>query len=324
MRLVGERPDSGHIDLLAGSATRCIVMYMTGFSSLTIPTAPAGWFDYRYYVLSDGKLAVLRADRDINGEYRAWRTKAQRAIFPRKMPDFWKGKACISVIEKNGESAPIGVPLVRYPQIDRFVDGRWLIASTRALPDEANGLVLDEDGQPIRAFLLGDGIEHIRCASDGTIWVGYFDEGIFGNSVGSGGIVHFDAYGRTLWSYNEQESAGGSFVADCYALSLSGDELWSCYYTDFDILRVKGSTKTRWSNGITGARALAVDGSFLLLAGGYGADANRVALLELARGEARLIGSLNCPEIENAPLLSGRSSVVHVVSNGTWTRIRPD
>lgn len=309
------------VDLLAESATGCILMRMTAFSSVTIPTAPEGWFDYRYYALSDGKLAVLRADRDINAEYSAWWALTRDATLQRGMPDFWKGKACISIIDENGESAPIRVPLVRHPRIDRFADGRWLVASSRAHSGQPNGFVLDEDGQPIRAVILGDGIEHVRCASDGTIWVGYFDEGIGGNSVGSGGIVHFDASGHTLWSYNELEPAGGTYIVDCYALSLCGDELWSCFYNDFTILRVKDRTRTRWTNGITGAQALAVDGGFLLLAGGYGADVSRLALLELAQGEARLVGSIMCPEIENASLLSGRSSEVHVVNNGTWTRI---
>jgi hypothetical protein len=112
---------------------------------VTLPPAPAGWFAYRYYVLSDGALAVLWTDRDINAEYQHWWKRAQKATFPRKMPDLWTGNARLSVVSETGERRPISIPLVRYPELDRFPDGRWLVASTRARADEANGLILNED-----------------------------------------------------------------------------------------------------------------------------------------------------------------------------------
>lgn len=294
---------------------------MARFAPVTIPDAPPGWFDYRYYLLSDGALAVLRTDRDINAEYQAWWKRAQKATFPRRMRDLWNGKARLSTVTENGETAPISVPLVRYPEVDRFPDGRWLVASARANVEQSNGLVLEEDGRLSRSFPLGDGIQHVRCAPDGTIWVGYFDEGIFGHTVGSGGIVRFNARGELLWAYNDQAREGGLFINDCYALTLNGDELWSCFYTDFPIVRVIDGRETQWTNSVSGAKALAVDGSFVLLAGGYTSDATRLSLLELGQEQSLLIGSYERPEMDNAALMQGRSSVIHVVNNGTWTRI---
>jgi len=247
--------------------------------------------------------------------------RVQGAIFPRRAPDLWSGRARLYTLTGSGEDAPINFPLVRYPDIDRFPDGRWFVASARADVGQANGLVLEADGQVSRSFEVGDGIEHVRCAPDGSIWVGYFDEGVFGNTVGSGGIVSFNVHGERLWSYNDPARGGRLFVDDCYALTLNGDELWSCFYSDFPIVRVVDARETQWANSVSGAKALAVDGTFVLLAGGYQSDATRLSLLDLGQEQSRLIGSYEQPEMNNAALMQGRSSDIHVVNNGTWTRI---
>lgn len=294
---------------------------MINFKSTPLPRAPEGWFAYRYYLLSDGALAVVWTDRDINAEYRAWMASGDKLHLSQMMPDFWDGKAQLVLVTEVEASDPISIALVRYPIIDRFPDGRWLVISARAGDNEFNAHILAEDGQPTRSFALGDGIEHVRCAQDGTIWVGYFDEGVFGDSAGSGGIVQFDANGQALWSYNDSEGAGQSFIDECYALTLAEDEIWACFYSDFPILRVKGGQKTLWTNKVFGAKALAVDGAVVLLAGGYDEDANRLAFVRLEQGDAKLIGAFQCPEFEYADLISGHSSAIHVVKNEIWTRI---
>jgi hypothetical protein len=63
-----------------------------------------------------------------------------------------------------------------WPKVDYLADGRWLVASTLAALKEQNGRLFAADGTLTGTFEMGDGIEHIRCAPDGTIWVGYFDD----------------------------------------------------------------------------------------------------------------------------------------------------
>jgi hypothetical protein len=306
---------------------RTVTVWAMAIGSVTLPSAPNGWFAHRHYVLSDGTLAILWTDRDIDAEYQAWWKRAQTGTYRKRLPDLWTGKARLSTIIDNAERSAVSVPLVRHPKIDRFPDGRWLVASSRASARKRSGLVienasvLEEDGRLSHTFTLGDGIEHIRCAPDGTIWVGYFDEGIFADTVGEGGIVRFDARGKPLWSYNEHIRTGQPFVFDCYALTLNGDELWSCFYREFPVLRVADGQKTVWANTVAGAKALAVDGNFVLLAGGYEKEPSRLSLLELGQGNARLVGTYERAEIENAALMQGRSSAIHVVNNGAWTRI---
>jgi hypothetical protein len=55
-------------------------------------------------------------------------------------------------------------------------------------------------GRPRPRRFFGDGIEHVQATSAGEIWVGFFDEGIYGNygwgsgtqlPVGRTGLVRF-------------------------------------------------------------------------------------------------------------------------------------
>ncbi|MGP1281743.1 MAG: hypothetical protein ACTS1X_02090 [Parasphingopyxis sp.] len=289
--------------------------------STALPAPKSEWFDYSYHLLSDGKLAIFRTDRNIRQEQVDWFQKAQSAESFERMPNLWTGEACLLILSCNGSYQEMTIPLVRHPLIDRFPDGHWLVTSTRAERDEKNATVLFPDGQRSHSFSLGDGIEHVRCASDDTIWVGYFDEGVFGNTIGAGGIVQFDWKGKWLWKYNDAQSSRKLGVSDCYALSTNGTEVWSCFYHDFAITRISNGDTFSWKNGVAGAKALAVKDNQILLLGGYGADRDRIALLALKDGEAALSGTTRWPGEGEILLVQGQSDVMHVVRDGLWSRI---
>lgn len=69
--------------------------------------------------------------------------------------------------------------------MDLFSDGTLLIVQGRCLKDgnyfERNARRYNRDGQLIDAFTLGDGINHVQIDDNDTIWLGYFDECVFGN-----------------------------------------------------------------------------------------------------------------------------------------------
>jgi hypothetical protein len=314
----GKLPLDGNHWVVAVAASSCLVSDM---DTVALPKAPQGWFDYRYYVLSDGALGVLLADRHINTEYKAWAKLAGDPSTWVPRPDFWAGEARLYTLTPEGQSDLIPFPLVTFPELDRFPDGRWLVASSLGKPKRENGLFVAPDGRTLRSLPLGDAIEHLRCAPDGSIWIGYFDEGIFGEDLGAGGIAHFSTQGEPLWSYNKGKEVADSLVFDCYALALDGNDLWSCFYNDFPIVRVADGRETLWANSVAGAKALAVDGEFVVLAGGYRDDATRLALLKLGQEEASLIGSYDVPEMANVELMQGRSSTIHFVGNGDWRSI---
>ncbi len=221
------------------------------------------------------------------------------------------------------------MPAGDWPKVDCLSDGRWLVASSWAAPDEVNARFFAADGTPAGAFAIGDGIEHIRCAPDGTIWVGYFDEGVFsgrdkdGNwPVSSSGIARFGPDGGVLWRFNGEERAN-LFIADCYSMALDGNTLWACPYTDFPIVRVKDGAVGRWANEVAGARAIAVDSDYVLLAGGYSDNSDRMAFLRLGTDRAELVGEWRLPQRERnaAHLVQGQGATLHIVGPAGWTKL---
>ena len=101
--------------------------------------------------------------------------------------------------------------------------------------------------------------------TEGRIWVGFFDEGVFGNfgwnhpgptGLGAAGLVALDDHGEVLWRFNEDQM----LISDCYALNVHRPEVWAYYDTDFELARVDGTGRpdVLGQAGVFGASALAV------------------------------------------------------------------
>jgi hypothetical protein len=168
----------------------------------------------------------------------------------------------------------------------------WLLVRGRADGNsDRNAHVYGPDGTCLRSFHAGDGIEDIQATEDGRIWVSYFDEGVFGNTVlGQTGLACLDSSGRANFRFNELASAGAvPDIADCYALNVcSNREAWLYYYTDFPLVRlVDGQVAELWAGiGVKGSHAFAVSGRHALFAGGYN-KRDRLFLVDLATSEVR-------------------------------------
>ncbi|MBP1858926.1 hypothetical protein [Rhizobium herbae] len=293
-----------------------------------LPEPPGGWFDYSFTVLMDGNLAIVRTDIDVRTGYLRW--WEQRSENPyAAAPELWNGRIRLSVFDGISESHIVEVDSRPHPVVSRLADGRWLLAQSRCERGEGNGHVYDADGLLSASFVFGDGIEHVQCSPDNTIWVGYFDEGVFADRlangrwpVSSGGIVRFSADGVVLWSYNDEDHGSGP-VDDCYALTLDGTIAWSCFYSDFPIAAIDGQTVNLWKNEISGVKAMAVDRDYILLAGGYRDDAQRIALVQLGNKESKLFGTLRAPAIHSdaVGLMQGLGQTLHIVADGCWTRL---
>ena len=80
---------------------------------------------------------------------------------------------------------PIADLALAHITVQPMPGGKFLVAGARCRwrrdgPDR-NGVLYDADGQVVAEGVLGDGIGHVLATSDGQVWIGYFDEGIYGN-----------------------------------------------------------------------------------------------------------------------------------------------
>jgi len=170
-----------------------------------------------------------------------------------------------------------------HSMVQLLPEGKILLASSRCFrfkdgTHELNAWIYDSNGELQSQVLLGDGIAYIQTDKSGNIWVGYFDEGVYGNfgwvgsgnagPIGAAGLVCFNIEGKKLWEY--QPVSGTDVISDVYALNVFGNEAWAYYYTEFPLVRIKKDrTVEAWSTKTSGARACAVRDGNVLLYGGY-------------------------------------------------------
>ncbi len=221
-----------------------------------------------------------------------------------------------------GEVSPD--PIIQsFPGGDLLVVDRRCATSRDGVP-EGNARVYGAAGEIRRAFTLGDGIAHALVDDAGTIWVGYFDEGVYGDSpISAAGLVRFDASGDVRWSYEPPE---GLVIDDCYCLNVSGEDVWTSYYSRFPIVHIHDQAVTGiWRNVVTGARALAIANDRVLLVGGYRDDHNRAVLVELSADHARESQRFTISTRDDMPLQSatfvGRGPFLDILDGSDWYRL---
>ena len=140
----------------------------------------------------------------------------------------WKGGSAQSLRVENR------LNLRTTQHVQPFEDG-WLLGEARC----GNARILDPKGQVLRSLDLGDASQHVQTSRDGRIWVGYFDEGVFGRGIGQSGLVCFDPMGRPIFRYAELAAEHDlPHIADCYTLNVADDSVLVCYYTDFPLVRL--------------------------------------------------------------------------------------
>jgi hypothetical protein len=196
-----------------------------------------------------------------------------------------------------------------YPHVDLLPDGDLLIVGARSqryrdgsIDDNAH--IFDSSGIHRSAFCLGDGIEHLGVDHCSSIWVAYFDEGVFGSHgwtqpVGAAGLVRFSRHGDRLWAYIPPSGAAG--IADCYALNVDARTTWIYYYTDFPLVQITDNRARAYApTPVRGARAVVVYDHDVVFIGEYN-DPLRLSSCRLTRdtieyrGQATIIGPDGAP-----------------------------
>ena len=206
---------------------------------------------------------------------------------------------------------------------------RWLLACARSLyrsskDFEKNGRIYSGDGRFKREILLGDGIASMQATSEGVIWIGYFDEGVFGNygwstPVGASGLVAWRSNGEKIWEF--QPSGDLDPIYDCYAMNVAtARDVWFYYYNAFPLVwlhdyKVAGV----WHMPLAGSRAFAVFAGHALFYGGYD-DSETFHLYSLEKnGDAELLAQFdlqneNGQKIE-ADRIVGRGDTIYLIQN---------
>ncbi|MGC4093270.1 MAG: hypothetical protein QM756_36345 [Polyangiaceae bacterium] len=143
----------------------------------------------------------------------------------------------------------------------------------RAGNPERNGRLYTRGGELVGELLLGDGIQDVQTTAEGTIWASYFDEGVFGNfgwaePLGAAGLVEWSRDGAKLYEFEPPD--GLDSICDCYALNVTADDVWLCYYTDFPLVRLRNRRVSGdWRAPVEGSAAFAIGSGHCLFQGGY-------------------------------------------------------
>jgi hypothetical protein len=221
-----------------------------------------------------------------------------------------------------------------FPSVEVLPRNDVLVVAPRCrlFPDgthELNAKIFDSSGAAKHEFLLGDGIEHVQVDVRGNIWVGYFDEGVYGNRgwgeygrpFGSAGLSCFTDRGQRIWDFRPPD--GFDVISDCYALNVTRKDVWAYYYTDFPFARIDSDGNVRcWKTESRGARSLAIGEGRVLLYGGYGDRGSDCKLFDFVDQQVELAAdvSLVLPagvELQKSTVI-GRNSELHVFSGDNW------
>lgn len=139
---------------------------------------------------------------------------------------------------------------------------------------DENGRIYSPSGEFLDEILLGDGIQNTQSTQDGTIWTGFFDEGVFGNfgwtdPVGESGLIAWGSDGTKAYEFEPVESL--DHICDCYALNVvSNTETWCYYYTEFPLVKIDGfRIADYWDTPVCGSDAFAIAHGYALFKGGY-------------------------------------------------------
>jgi hypothetical protein len=234
----------------------------------------------------------------------------------------------------------LGDLTLAHPTVQPMPEGRILVVGARARwhadgPDR-NAVIYGPDGGVLAEATVGDGVSHVQTTPHGNVWVGYFDEGVYGNygwggpgapePIGSPGLIKYGPDLLPDWHFSPAEHGGVDAIADCYALNLDAETAWVYYYSDFPIVRIHDGRVHGWTTTVSGAKAFITDGHQVAFVGGYGTDNHRIitGVLRDTRFSVTAEYRLTLPDGQPLPAtlaIEGRGRDLHVVTETNWYRM---
>lgn len=164
-----------------------------------------------------------------------------------------------------------------YHFLQPIYDDNYLLACARARlyknkSYDLNAKVIDNNGQIVKEFLVGDGIQSLKVTSENTIWTSYFDEGVFGNfgwtePIGSYGLRSWSSRGDALYKYPNSDP---HFIVDCYAMNvINNNQVWFYFYDTFELGWLNNGILEFFQTEIQGSDCFVVNDDYFLFRGGY-------------------------------------------------------
>ena len=256
------------------------------------------------------------------------------APFPRTAPSVTPAAALAAYAGSGvvpATVAPVRALPVAHPHVGMLADGSFLVAGARCRwarsGPELNALAIDQNGRIFRRGCLGDGIAHLQVAGDGTIWAGYFDEGVFGNlGWGGPGPAPPGAGGIAAWSPDFEKTwelpPGEGLIADCYALNVGPGGVLACPYPGFPIVRIQDrQVRVTATSGVPGPAGIIASGGRAGLIGGY-RDPSLLITGAIRDGAFHESGRASLWTPDGAPLpmaqVHCRGSVAHFFAGAKW------
>lgn len=191
-----------------------------------------------------------RLSFDANGYLLA--TEVRDGVDPVSVFEVGRGRVCETRLLASA----------RFPHVTRFVDGRWLVVSSRCFDSEKNASVLDPTGtQILTSFEVGDAVGHAVVDRDDEIWIGHFDEN-------PKGVRSYKADGQPGAVY---DWSTGLDLFDVYAMHAARDGIWVYAYTDFQLnrLTLEGFSTVLDAAPLEGCGTVLVSGSHAAFIGDY-------------------------------------------------------
>ncbi|MEM8979820.1 MAG: hypothetical protein AAGD04_10070 [Pseudomonadota bacterium] len=185
----------------------------------------------------------------------------------------------------------------RYPKVQRFADGRWLVVDSRCQDGQTNGRLFAHNAKLIADICLEDAIRDIVVDGQNQIWVGYFDE----NPTG---LRAFNAQGHVFYDFNASTDLD---IYELYAMHLEqSGGLWVYAFEDFFLARVaRGRVEVVLDScPVEGARAILADGRYCAFLGNY--DDDRVFVLDLRSKDGCFVELSVDGSLVQRPLLATR------------------
>ncbi|BCJ69113.1 hypothetical protein [Polymorphospora rubra] len=211
---------------------------------------------------------------------------------------------------------------------------RLLIASGRVRKDEEgswkpNALVYSPDGTVEKSFCIGDDIDVLVTAHDGSIWTAYGDEGIYGGHPKSAaGLAGWDSHGQISW---EPDGRLPEWPLAGFSAATEGDQVWLAWYSRPSaggtfLTRITPATGevTSWPSPVESPDGVAVRGHHAILTRRvHNKNSTVVTRAELVDGswatvERRIVEApgpvvLRCGQ--------GRDGVLWLRAGDAWVRI---